>query len=439
MTNATWQQFWRVRTEASFDAASPEGGAEWNIGGNGGGANGWMDLPVIRESDGLQPKNAVIYPSTASGNRAMNSAAPIAGADLVELGSLEMAFYPELCDRVLRALMGSVSRAETAGAAALASTVFASLATLDTQPNGTEQLKFTIASSTAASAAAINIIQNSVTVETITIGTSASSVDGVYYSKGAYDGSTNAITFSVSGTVTSGTVVVAGVDYSTNEFTVGTTNPTLVIEQGGRVEAGSGNSEYFPGIVLPGATFNYDRSAADGLLMMTLNNILGIRPDTATAGTYQNDAAEYYKPFASWTGAVEIDGASNTEFVSAQININPNNELLQTSTGNQQPSGKIEGEFESFGSFNILPTDTTFWDAFRNQTLTDVNITFTTPFFVVDSVGFSIAFNFTELTFSDYQRNRAGAALGSVLPWRAIYNTTDGGPVKVTTVCRMPV
>jgi len=37
MANATFQQFWRIRTEASFDAASPAAGADWNIGGNGGG------------------------------------------------------------------------------------------------------------------------------------------------------------------------------------------------------------------------------------------------------------------------------------------------------------------------------------------------------------------------------------------------------------------
>ena len=95
MPNATWQQMWRIRTESGFDAASPEDGAEWNLGGNGGGANGWMDLPVQRESDGLQPKTAVIYPSTASGSRAMNAALPLAGADLLELGSLEFALYPE--------------------------------------------------------------------------------------------------------------------------------------------------------------------------------------------------------------------------------------------------------------------------------------------------------------------------------------------------------
>lgn len=437
MPSATFEQFWRIRSEASFDAASPEGGAEWNIGGNGGGANGWMDLPVQRESDGLQPKTTVIYPQTASGTRAMNAALPIAGADVLELGNLEFAVYPELVDRILRAVFGDVSRTPTAGTAAKASTAFASLADLDTQPDGTEQLKFTIASSTAASAAAINIIQDGSTVETITIGTSASTVDGDYYSKGGYDGSTNAITFSVDGTVTSGMVTVSGVDYSTNVFTAGTSNPTLVIEQGGRPEAGAGNSEFFPGIVIPTLVLNYDRSAPDNLLMANAT-IHGVRPDTAIAGTYANDAASYYKPIAGWTGAITFGGVSNLEIVSASITIQPNNALYAVSSGNQQPSGAQEGEFEVFGTMTVLPADNTRWTDYRAQTVRDVELTFTTPHYVVDTTGYQIKLEMTQMSLEDYTRNRQAPNLGAELAFRNIYDDNDG-PGKLTTVCRMPV
>jgi hypothetical protein len=435
---ATFKQFWRVRSESAFDAASPAGGAEWNIGGNGGGANGWMDLPVVRESDGLQPKTAVIYPSTASGSRAMNAALPLAGADLLELGNLEFAIYPELGDRILRAVMGGVSRAETAGVAAKSSVAFASLATLDTQPDGTEQLKFTIASSTAASAAKINIIQSAATLETIDIGTSGATVDGDYYSKGGYDGSTNAITFTIEGTVTAGMVVVAGVNFSTNTFTAGATNPTLVIEQGGRPEAGATNSEYFPGVVVPTLVLNYDRSAPDNLLMANAT-MHGVRPDTATAGTYQDDAATYYRPIAGWNGALTIGAVATTEMVAASITLQNNNQLYAVSSGNQQPTGQVEGELETFGELTALPGDDTLWIAYRNQTVYDVEITFTTPFFVVDTTGYQVKFEFTQLTFGDYTRNQQGSALGATIPFRAIYNSTDSGPCKITTICRMPV
>ena len=438
MPNATYEQFWRIRTESAFDAASPEVGAGWNIGGNGGGANGWMDLPVTRESDGLQPKTAVIYPSTASGTRAMNSALPLAGADLLELGNIEFAVYPELCDRIFRMVFGSVGRTPTAGTAALASTAFASVATLDTQSDGTEQLKFTIASSTAASAAAINIIQSAVTVETITIGTNAGTVDGDYYSKGGYDGSSNAVTFTIAGTVTSGMVVIAGVDYTTNVFTAGATNPTGVIEQGGRPEAASGNSEYFPGIVIPTLVMNYDRSAPENLLMANAT-IAGVRPDTATAGTYANDAATYYRPIAGWTGAITVDAASYLEVISASITIQNNNALYAVSSGNQQPTGAQEGYIEAFGTMTILPADETRWDDYRNNTVRNVELTFTTPFYVVDTTGYQVKYEFTQMTFGDYTRNRQDPNLGAELPFRAIYNTTDSGPCKLTTICRMPV
>ncbi len=434
---AAFKQFWRIRTEASFNAASPEGGSEWNIGGNGGGANGWMDLPAVRESDGLQPKTAVIYPSTASGSRAMNAALPLAGADLHELGNLEMPVYPELLDRIFYGTFGDVARVETAGTAAKSSIAFASLATLDTQSDGTEQLKFVITSSTDATGASINIIQSAATVETITIGTNAGTVDGTYYSKGGYDGSINPITLTVAGTVTAGMVVVSGVNYVTNTFTAGATAPTLVIEQGGRPEAGSGNSEYYAGVVIPTLALNYDRATPENLLMANAT-MLGVKPDTATAGTYQDDAADYYRPIAGWTGLLTLDAVTTTEFVAASITIQPNNELYAVSTGLQEPSNKIEGEFEVFGEFTALPGDETQWDAYKAQTVQDIEITFTTPFYVVDTTGYQVKLEMTQCTFGDYTRNRQGQALGATIPFRAIYNSTDSGPLKLTTICRMP-
>ena len=438
MPNATFQQFWRIRTEASFNAALPAGGADWNIGGNGGGANGWMDLPVSREADGLQPKTPPIYPSTASGSRAMNSALPVAGADLLELGNLEFAVYPELVDRIFRMTFGDVARTPTAGVAAKSSIAFASLATLDTQSDGTEQLKFVIASSTAASAALINIIQNAVTVETITIGTNAGTVDGDYYSKGGYDGTTNAITFSIGGTVTAGTVVVSGVNFTTNVFTAGATNPTGVIEQGGRPEAGSGNSEFFTGITIPTLVLNYDRSAPDNLLMANAT-FQGVRPTLVTANTYEDDAAEFYRPIAGWTGAVTVDSVAYAEVVNASITIQPNNALYAVSSGLQTPMAAQEGEFEVFGTMTILPADDTRWNDYRGNTVRDVELTFATPFFVVDTTGYQVKLEVTQMTFSDYSRNRQDPNLGAELGFRGIFNTTDSGPIKLTTISRMPV
>src|SRR3990172_4963334 len=151
-----WEQFFRVQIESAFGAGG--GSANWNIGGNGGGATGWRDVPVIPGSVRINPIETAIFAQYAAGKRPINQQAPIAGGVSVE-GSFEMPVYPELIYPFLRAVMGGVSNVETAGSAAQASTAFGSLATLTTQPNGTEVLKFVIASSTAASGASINIIQ----------------------------------------------------------------------------------------------------------------------------------------------------------------------------------------------------------------------------------------------------------------------------------------
>ena len=180
-----WKQYFRCAVESAFNTNVAT--ADWNIGGNGGGQYGWRDIPV---SVGTVPFTSgvnAIFPNSQAGSRGLNQAAPVQGA-YETTATIEMPVYPELIDPFLQALLGTVARTPTAGTAALASTLFASVATLDTQPDGTEILKFTIASSTASSSALINIIQNGSTQETVTIGTSASSVDGVYYSQNAYDG-----------------------------------------------------------------------------------------------------------------------------------------------------------------------------------------------------------------------------------------------------------
>jgi len=441
MASATFLEFVRYRTEASFNAATPAGGSDWNIAGNGGGANGWFELPVMKE-DELQPKSTIIYPMTKSGGRHRHVALPVAGAMPSELGNYNFPIYPVLCDRIWRAVFGTVSRSNTAGVAAKSSVAFASLATLDTQPATSEVLVFTIASSTAASAASINIIQSGATVETITIGTNAGTVDGAYYSKGAYDGSSNAITFTIAGTVTSGMVVVTGIKYVTNTFTVGNTTPSLVIEQGGRVEAGSSNSEYFPGCIIPTLALTYDRSAMDGLLMGNAT-ISGLNPTATTAGTFANDAANYYRPFASWTGSVTVDGASYAELRAATINVNPNTGLYEVSSGTQSPSGKAEGEFEITGELTIIPADETQFDAYQAQTIEDVNITFTSPYMVNASTPFSLVFEIPQLSLGDYTRTQitVGGAIvqGATVPFTGIYESAHSGAARLTTVDRTPV
>jgi hypothetical protein len=432
--SAVWSRFFRYRTEASWNAATPAGGADWAI---AGGANGWFELPVIKDSDGLQPKSTIIYPTTMAGSRAMNAALPVAGAYPSELGNLEFPFYPEQADRMLMAAFGSVARVDTAGTAARASIAFASLSTLTAQPTGNEQFKFVIASSTAASTAAINILEGSTVRETITIGTSVTTVDGTYYSKGGW-GAGGTVTFTVAGTVTSGMVTVSGITYVTNTHTVGNTTPSLVIEQGGRPEAGSGNSEYHPGCVVPTLVFSYDRTALDSMLMVNAT-VQGLNPTAATAGTFANHAAKFYRPFAAWTAAATIDGGAWAEIAAMQLTLQPNTGLYAVSSGAQNPSGKLEGEVEVFGTITLLPDGATRWTDYRASTVRNVEIEFLTPFYVNATTPYRLLLELTQTTFSDYTRNRQqNLAQGAELAFRTIYDSSDG-PIKATTRCRLPV
>jgi hypothetical protein len=436
-----WRQYLRCRQEASFNAATPQTAKEWNHGL--GAAIGWIDLVDQLDGAGLAPVTNLIFPSGKSGQRFVNNASPIAGAQTVQLGQLTMPVYPELIDRFLRATFGSVTRTPTAGVAAQASTAFASLATLTTQPSTLEQLKFVIVSSTASSAAVINIIQNAVTVETITIGTSVASVDGTYYSKGGYDGSVNAITFTIGGTVTSGMVTVSGITKVASNHVFNTSGaPSLVIEQAASIQEGSTNSEFFPGCKVPTLSFAYDRRAVDNILLATAT-INGLLPTVATSTGFGGDfiagSDAAYRPFAGWTGAMQIDDVADVEIISANLNINSNDEHYSTSSGLQAPTGAIEGLAEFFGTITIIPTATSRWDDYQAATGRKMELEFTTPHYITGTTGYQFKITCNSIYIESYTRAKEGAAQSAELTVRGVYNSTDAGPCQVDTISRLPV
>lgn len=441
----SWRPFIRVREEASYNAATPGTAREWwhRTATTLGGSTGWIDAVDSLDGAGLQSNAPLIFPSGKVGARFMNNMPPVAGSRLAELGSLTMPVVPELIIRWLSAIFATNTITPTAGIAALASTAFASVATLDTQPDSDEILVFTIASSTASSSAIINIIQDGVTVESINIGTSASTVDGVYYSKGAYDGSVNAITFSVSGTVTSGMVVVSGVDYVSQNFKfAATAAPSLVIEQANRVEVGSGNSEFFPGCKIPTMQLAYDRNAQDSLLIATLG-ILGLAPTVTTSTTYAGDAIAGsdagYLPIAGWTGAVQIDDVASYEIVSANININSNDELFSVSSGAQSPYAAAEGLAEFTADLTIIPQGTTRYDDFEDAVSRKVELEFLTPHFVNASTAYQFKITSNNAYVATYARANQSAVQSATMQLRGVYNATDAGPVQVDVRGRMPI
>lgn len=431
-----FREFLRAREEASFNAANPETAQEWSV---KAGTTGWHDIYSEVGGDPIQHHTPLIFSQGKSGTRALNDGTPVPGAQPPELGSLAMAVYPELIDLFLRANMGTESFTETAGVAAKSSVPFASLAALDTEPASEEQLKFVIASSTAASGAAINVIQSGVTVETITIPDSGSTVDGDYYMVGnVLTGAVNAVTFTVTGTVTSGMVVVSGIKYVDINHKSGATETSLVIEQAARVEVGSTNSEFFPGVKIPTLNFAYERDTLDGLLMMTAT-VNGLAPTTATSTTYGNHAALWYRPFAAWTGSVQFDDVANLEVVSANLTLESGTEHYNVSSGNQAPQGAVEG-FQAFsGSITVKPLDTSRWDDYVAATKRKFELEFLTDFFINAATPYRFKFTCNSLYPEDYTRNQQGAAQGAEIPIRAIYNSTDAGAVQIDTRCRLPV
>ena len=429
-----FDQNYRIQVESSFGAGG--GSADWAQGGNGGGATGWRDWPVSSGQPPIPAIEPAIFAAYKAGGRTFNNQGPVPGAYSVD-HSLETPLFLESCHPFWYGVLGGQSLVETAGDAALASTAFASVATLDTQPDGTEVLKFVVASSTAASAASIEIIQNSVTVETVTIGTSASSVDGTYYSKGAYDGSTNAITFSVNGTVTSGTVVVSGVDYVTGTFTVGSTIPSFQIQEFGVARSGS-NAFHYPGVVISSVDVSFDRTALDGLIVIT-PTFASQFPTAQTNVAYNQDPRDYYHPLGNWVCSLTKGGSAFEKVKSMNLTIDGGNLLFPVATGAQNPAGKLAGAVQVSGTIRLIDEDTTEWDDYVGQTVADMHLVFTSPQNIVDSTKWSMTMEFTQFFIETFTPVIDDASMiGVDIGFRTVNDSSDG-PIKITTVDRMPV
>ncbi len=391
--------YWRIGKEVSFNAANPEAVID-------------TDLPIVQSSPGLTFNRAIISPLVSAGNRAMNQATPLQGADSPELGSLDMIFYPELMKQILEGLFGVQTPTDTVGTAALAATTFNGMTAqaLDTEPTGSEVLEFTIASSTAASGAIITILSGGVAVETITIPDSGSSVDGTYRSKGGHPA---AITITTAGTVTAGTLAVAGIAYQTNVFTI---SPTVVnsyaIEQAKRPESLSSNASFFfPGCVIESLELAFDRTADDGLLTVTVT-IQGLQPQGATSTTPDNSVALFSMPFAAWMGKLQLDDVDWCEVQSMTLTIAANNGLYAVACGSQQADQTRTGFFEVTGSLEVIPEDGSRYDDYIAATESKMNLIFTTSAFVSGAVPWSLDLEMDKEYIETYE-NGAGDQLNS--------------------------
>ena len=438
MATSVIGQYWRIRAGTTFTDATPNLPAgDWSVTQGAG----WSDIPPDRDTTPLKFGETSIFPSVAAGARSMNAADPVAGLTNTELGSLSMAWYPELMHNWLDVMMGTTNKVATptAGIAARASETLTTLAALDTQPTSDEVIVFTIASSVATTGIVISIIQSGATVETVTVpdGTGGSA-DGAYYTKGAYNGGTNALTFSVAGTAASANVTVSGIKYVSTVWKMSPTTPTAIIEQGGRAEIATANSQYATGVVVNQATIEYDRTAADGLLMFN-PTVLGNYVDTTKTSGPDGDAATYYKPLAGWNGLVSIDAVTNYEIQTCSIAINPNDEMVQVSSGNQGPTAKTEGYFEVVASITLIPAAVTRFSASQAQTAENWAIVFSSPYMVNASQAWSLTLDMSNAFYEEYTPGTSGMVQSADITLRGVYDATDGGAIKITQIDRRPV
>ena len=426
------KRFWRMALAHSPVSTTPETFPDWNV-----DPLGWVDI-AADDANNLNYVIGHIAPTLSTGVRSAKTVTPVGGRQDPALGQLAGPVIVELLDRFLVTHMGQPVRTPTAGVAALVSTAWLSVATLDTQPANSELLEFTIVSSTDATGASIDVVQNALTVETITIPDNVGTVDGVYSTKRAYDGGTNAVTFVVAGTVTAGMVAVAGVVSKSSVFKYLEVTPDAWVEQH-RVEAGPGaaytNSQFFGGVKIPEITLAYDNSI-DGFFAWTASLIGGemlANPQT----TFAQDALLYH-PFANWTAAVTIDGADiGCEVAALSLTMNNGDVKIQGSTGNQFSCASGLGQVDVNGDLTLTLFDDTHWVRHTAAgTLYNLVITLTSPALIATSVNPSFTIRLPRVDYTTYtpENSGDGASQGATVGLTAIYDQTEAAELIITTV-----
>lgn len=441
----SFQTYLRIAQEPSFATAQDvaSGWPNWNSGPNGR----WLDLvPPADSGAWMTPTQAKIFDTIADGRRAMNSTPPVAGRNTVP-GTFSQFVYPELTDRILLGLTGVPTRTPTAGTAAATGDTFPSTDNaLSAQPTSTEQIVFTIASSTNASGASIDVKVGGTVVETIPIQDSVASVDGVYRTQGGYEAT---VTFDLVGTVTGGTVDTTGISYTTSVFKPDDTVTSFVMEQHGFAASGAlTNSEFYNGAIFSSGVFTMDNTAEDNAFQV--DSTLASRWDTTdtitatvpnyrqTATGYGDMASQFFRFFAGWTLNLSKGGVPFAcKLASATVTINTGAVLIPAGSGNQDACAASPGPYEVLATFGVYASDATEWNDFTGDTEANYVLTATSPFFVNGTTPYSLSFDFHRAYIETMADTVADTKILTTPDMRMIYDPTGSPTNDVLTITKV--
>jgi len=221
------------------------------------------------------------------------------------------------------------------------------------------------------------------------------------------------------GDVSSGT----SVPYQ-HDFTMSSTQPdSLAIQDEGAVYA-SGTKRRFTGMLPSSLTFSF--STAEGVLAWS-SDLMGKQGTAPGAGDIPSVVGT--SPFLGWQGALTI-GAANTRMIDCELTLEREVEVRHGSENSQFAVAGYSGA--------LMVTASMTFDAIDNTELNYVLDHDTNTVVLTFSYGTANALRSVEFTMTNFnwgdgpaELDRSGIFITLGVTGRALYNTTDGGPIKI--------
>ena len=375
---ASWERYVRLALEPTYDGAPTEG--PYNELGD------YFAAPTTSPIGSLRHIAQRIRTIGTHGRRTTDQMAPIPAARRSE-GSMDFPFAGDFGGALLYAAFGNVSSTDTPDPGALkASTPFDVTGTttfsLDVQPDGGTFFVITVENVDILGTVTITgtSMEGEDLIEVVNLAVNAAVK--VYYSLNSF------ATVAVNGVVVSGptdasagTIIIAGIQQVSHDIQLADSAPSLRIEEFGDPGAGSGNSWFYPGVLINSLGLAFDASVDDGLLVVS-PTFAGQYPTGSTKSTYQLPVRRAYP---AWTASASRDGTSYVRLLNMNMNINLGAILRRTAQGSESPQQPVFGGRQIQGQFRILTEDALEYTQFDTAAVVDMVFTFTTPYKLGDT------------------------------------------------------
>jgi hypothetical protein len=417
-----WKDTAAAGREASAWGTAPTSTLPWFLGGS------YFALPISADV-GLRSMVEKSLPDTRSGYRQQHTYAPVPGNKRAE-GGIQGDLLPASAGVLLYAAMGAVSTTPTADAGnplgSDADISDSAGAITVTNPTSSAFLRFVI---TSAAGSSMSITVSGTTPNgdavTETLPVTLATGDATVQTRYSYTG---AVTATAAG-FSSGACTVNGYTQASHVFTLADTPASYTIANLGDPGRGS-NAGFYSGSVLKTLRIDIDGSEAASRATYQ-SDWIGKYAAYATAPTIY---APVDKPFAGWNASVTVEGSAYYKMLRASLNFNPQNTVIWTLDGTQDPRYSIGGPAAMTGQMVLIAEDDTEWGYFESNDELNIELTLSNAYDkLTSSVNKSLLLEMTRTYFTNAQPVNHNGAQAIQVDFVTIRDSSDGN-LKATLV-----